>query len=674
MSKRSLLLEFFRVLVYNISDKNALSKRTNKIYTWRLNVKRKFGALLLVLIMCMSVFTGCSLVGRNDKAYFEAVVATISYTTGEKENITKRDLISAYNSYGYNYVENYGYTKEKAVTETLETIINKRLTIKAVENYYEENPSEGKILNGNETTYVWDETYNALYSNLKEYLNDVLDYQAPSGSNDETETDKSVYTPYNKNAVLEVVNGKYVIKKTKPATTIRENYAGRTNTDGVYFDYEYKDSDGNQSFKEAMYNKLNALIGNDNSQSSKNWKSAFNNYLDDIEENYKYLKLETDKDWFMFEMDRVYNIIKDNYLTEKYSVIYNMQNHQGADVASITPSDILKYYSAKVRVDYTSFVTENNVSSYQEKILSDVGSVDYILEGDNASNYFYAGYIKMNFDAKQSAKLASLKTQLEAGSIGYNEYKQQVDNLYNSVYATIRNSETGEKTENTISAQNLLNKINEEISNFKYISLADIEKMSQDEKDALMNELENEGKNLEQYIADYNRQISYNRADVFRTYLYLYNDDDTLKGADYNAVFGVNSSKEVFVGETFSSNDDAKEKILDLFDNGNAQIGDTTELVKADDGLYIFFYAGKIENLFNGIDGNFDASKQAENIKTLASTRLNIFSNKTIFDKLYDELTKDNFSVFENMNMNYLRSSLTSKIQAVENNFKDLYK
>lgn len=628
-------------------------------------MKRKFGALLLVLIVCMSVFTGCSLVGRNDKAYFEAVVATITYTTGEKEDVTKRDLISAYNSYGYNYVNNYGYTKERAVQETLETIINKRLTIKAVENYYKDHPEEGKILNGNETTYVWDETYNAIYTNLKQYLNDVLDYESPSESGNNQDTNKSVYSPYKKNAYLDLVDNNYIIRKTTPASTIRESYEGRTNTDGVYFDFEYKDEEGRQVFKEAMFNKINGLIGEGTSQSSKNWKSAYSNYLTDIKENYTYLKFETDKEWFMFELDRVYTILKDNYMVEKYSVIYNNQNHQDADVASITARDILNLYSAKVRVDYATYVTENNVSSFQEKMLSDVGSVDYVLEGDNASNYFYVGYVKMNFDDTQKAELETLKSQLDAGSIGYIEYEQKVNNIYNSVYATARDEKTGEKTDTKISAQNLLGKINNDVEKYKYIT-----KLSDEQKA----EAESEGKTIEQYMAEYNRQISYNKADAFRTYLYLYNDDDTLKGADYNTVFGVNSSKEVLASETFNTNEDLKEEILNLFDNKNAQIGDTTDLVKADDGYYIFFYAGKIENVFKGIDGNFDASKQIENIKTLASTRLNIFSDKTIFDKLYEELAKDNFSVFENMNMNYLRSSLASKIVSIKNNIKDLYK
>ena len=212
----------------------------------------------------------------------------------------------------------------------------------------------------------------------------------------------------------------------------------------------------------------------------------------------------------------------------------------------------------------------------------------------------------------------------------------------------------------------MLNKINQDVAKYKYISVSDL-------TEEQIAEAEVEGKTLETYVAEYNKQISYDKADAFRPYLYLYNDDDTLKGAEYNAVFGVNSSNEVLANDTFSGNEDALDAILELYNNNEAKIGDTTEFVRAEDGLYMFFYAGEIKNVFSGITANFDASKNQENIRTLTSTRLNIFSEKTLFDKIYEQLTTDNFSVFQNMNMNYLRSSLTTKIEAIENNMKDLY-
>ncbi|MDE6583728.1 MAG: hypothetical protein K2K31_03685, partial [Clostridia bacterium] len=64
-------------------------------------VKKKLFALILVMIMCVSVLTGCSLVTQNPQLFYEAVIVTINYKDGTTEEITKRDMISAYNSYVY---------------------------------------------------------------------------------------------------------------------------------------------------------------------------------------------------------------------------------------------------------------------------------------------------------------------------------------------------------------------------------------------------------------------------------------------------------------------------------------------------------------------------------------------------------------------------------------------
>lgn len=591
-----------------------------------------------MLIMCVSVFAGCSLVGRNDKNYYEATVATISYVDGTTEDINKRDLITAFNSYGYNYVQNYNYTTEQAVKQTLETIINRRITIKAVEKYYKDRNED--LLLGSETTYLYDETYQAIYSNVKSYLEDL-----PSSENEDSteETNKSVFEDYKSTVYLDE---DLVIRKYSPATTIRATYEERKNGD-VAYNVEYKTNENKYIFKELMYQTLVEIKESNNDASAKAWKNAFNKYVSDVKKNYSYKTFANEKECILFEIDRVYEILKENYLVEKYETIYNAQKQQDADVSNITIDDVLKNYSAKVRADYATYVIEGNKSSFESSILSDVGNVDYILEGNGSSDYFYVGYVKAEFSDSQKSDLAKWKTQLDNRTITPSRYASLVESLYNenNVMVTVRDEKTGKETGEK-SAKELLSLINSDVTRFNY------------------NDNEN---------ADYNKNIGYKKAEAFRKYLYSYNDDDTLKGADYNAVFGVTADNNVLAGEKFANNDDAKEAILALYNGGNAKIGDTTGLVKAEDGYYIFFYAGEISNPI-AVDGvNFDASKQKDNIKVLTSTKLNVFSSKTIFDSIYDSLAQDNFAVFQNMNINYLRNTLTTNIVGVENNIKDMY-
>lgn len=597
---------------------------------WEKLVKKNFMALLMVLIMCMSVFTGCSLVGVNDERYYEAVVATITYADGEKENVTKRDLIMGYNSYGYNYVENYGYTAQEAVELTLDIIIDQRLTIKEVEDYYAANNLE--LLNDRETTYLWDQLYDSIYSNLKQYFNQVTGNSSSSSESDSSSSsssNSSIYTPYVKNAKLEEVkqadgSTKLVIVKTQTPDTIRETYVARYQ-DGQPYNFE------EQAFAEALYNKIMALtdVGS--------WKSALGDYLADVRSNYTYMDFESDKECLMFELERVYEILKDNYLVEKYEIIYNREAQQDSNYSNVTVDDVLKYYSARVRTDYVNYTA--NPDTFQTDILSDVGNVDYILEENNATNYFYVGYVKMAFTEEQTAKYEELQ-DLTYTTPGQQEKELQA--LYDSVKATVRDAETGEATGETVSAKTLLEEIQGKVDDIQYV---------EGEEDDI--------------------ETARQKAEAFRKYMYLYNDDDTLKNADYNTVFGVTVDGEVLANDTFSSNEDALEAIKQLYNEGNAKIGDMTGLVKAEDGYYIFFYAGGIENLFY-VDENFDVSRNRDAIRVLASTYINIFSDKTVFDVIYDELTTDNYSAFENMNIDYLRSQ-TQSIEAYTNNFKDLF-
>lgn len=247
--------------------------------------------------MCLSVFTGCSLVERDDKAFYESDVAYVTYKDGIKDTIKSQELITAYYSYGYNYVNNYGYTKDKAVSETLETIINKRITIKAVKDYYKEKNED--LFNAAEKTYLWDKTYEAVYDNLKSYYFEAIDHkEKESDSTSSNETNKSVFSDYESSYELVEEGGKYVIKVKVPATTIRATYARK---DGTTADFE------NEEDLQAMYDKLLALT-KEGSSDYKQWNNGFKKYISAIDKNYEYKGFKNDEEKFKFELNRIYEI------------------------------------------------------------------------------------------------------------------------------------------------------------------------------------------------------------------------------------------------------------------------------------------------------------------------------------------------------------------------------
>ena len=63
-------------------------------------------------------------------------------------------------------------------------------------------------------------------------------------------------------------------------------------------------------------------------------------------------------------------------------------------------------------------------------------------------------------------------------------------------------------------------------------------------------------------------------------------------------------------------------------------------------------------NLYSSVDEDFTLTQN--DIRTLASTPLNVFTNKTIFDQIYDSLFVDSaFGTYEEENMKLLVHTLT---------------
>ena len=632
-------------------------------------MKKKIFSLVLCLVMCTAVLTGCNLFGRDLETYYNAVVARINYsyelngqTITESEAITKRELINAYNSYGYNYVNNYGYSQHEAVEETLDTIINRKLMIKDVESTYKRENKE--LFNDRETTYLWESTYDAFYSNLRQYYNEIL------GITDEEETTgeetSGVYERYEPNATYYTYiddNGvlRYGVKRINEVSTI--SGSGKVlYLDSVPYNYEYQDAEGKYVFKELIYETINSYTSN------TQWRSALNRYIGVVRDNYSYVDFANDEEVFYFELDRIYDIVRDNYVVDKYEELYNRRAEHGSTLTGVRVQNMIDYYEGEVLSDYYTY--RNNPSTFETDVLSTSTNVNYVYTGENASNYFYVGVIKLGFKEGQRTP-TDLETDINNGKIDESEKPSQLNAIYNAVYADIKSDTTGQSTGNRIYAQDLLDEINDLMDNeeYKYLDYnvvinnsGRVDEILADEGYAREELDENQ---INQIVKDYvdarNQLVEYARADAFIKYYYYYNDDTTYQNSDKTSVFGISSTGDVVYNDTFSSaqNDDFDAALKALYNNGEGQVGDTSGLIRADDGIYILFYAGEVESVFPNVTSNF--SLTFSDIEKFASTRVNIFNNKTYFDLVYDAIYEDNnYSNFEEENLNYLKQTLTT--------------
>ena len=272
-------------------------------------MKRRFtGILMGILIVCMSLFAGCSLVETNSAKLYNAVVDEIRDSEGRVvAQITNRELLSSYSSYG-NYYLQYGFSKEEALNMTITQLENRKITLLEAEKKYDVN-IDGKNLSSLHKSYLFEQTEDSLYENLKSFYDEIVDDK----SEDEESGDNITFNGYTPQAKLEQdKDGNIVIVNAE----------------------EYKEflSDYRPSVTDKDYNKDKTQIYLgllDYIRYDENYTKAFEKYLKQLKTAEFGLNLSTDtKSIFMRELDRLYQIIyfKDILPTIKI-IIENRQLH-----------------------------------------------------------------------------------------------------------------------------------------------------------------------------------------------------------------------------------------------------------------------------------------------------------------------------------------------------------
>ena len=573
-------------------------------------MKRKFtGILMGILIVCMSLFAGCSLVETNSSKLYNAVVEEIKNSDGKVvATITNRELLSSYSSYG-NYYLQYGYSEEDALNMTITQLENRKVTLLEAEKKYDVN-KEGKNLSALHKTYLFEQTESSLYENLKSFYNEIVGNK----SEEESTEDKITFNGYTPQAELEQdEEGNLFIVSSNEYKEFLSDYRPSV-TDKDY------NNDKNQ-----IYIGLLDYVRYD-----ENYTKAFERYLRQLQTAEFGLKLSTDtKSIFMRELDRLYQINYENYLLQRYSA--DNQNH--SRVSAVTPQNILNAYSNKVRASYTKYQLEQN-SSYDSDVQNSLKDMYYFKSGEGVTKFFTVANVLFKFNDEQTAQYTKLEEKYNAkdGTYTYEEYQADLEDLYNQIIPKIRvlNTATGEYEEQE----------NDRNNRDSYMSVDDVINLIETKLDSAKNSTLNELGN------------------TINDFIYEYGEDTGMFNAESNYVIGVDAD-----GNAVSSFVEEFNKAgLELYNEGRGKIGDYA-VTKTNYGIHLIIYTGKCENLFSDrdIDLSFKLTGD-EAIQKLYNTRVNLLVDKTYFDVIYDELYADYYSYYENANINFLRENYEFRI------------
>ena len=337
-------------------------------------------------------------------------------------------------------------------------------------------------------------------------------------------------------------------------------------------------------------------------------KQSLKRYLKQLKLNEEKLDLSRDEESiFKREVERIYQLHEDSLYNTKLKNYYVYGDEDGVDgdyISTITASQVLKKYKALAMQSNTLY--NANSTQYNSDMLENFTNVNYVID----DKYFYVSHILMQFTDAQQKVYDNLETQYKNGELTPNQYQTKLDELYAQVGAVVRNAE-GEIIENTrISADTLLANLKTDLNNIT-------------------------GANKEE-----------RKTQLFKDYVYKHNEDPGILNAEYPYIICVNDSKMV---ESFTK---ASREL-----NSQGEYGAISGLVRSNYGIHIVFYAGKVNNPMT-IPSNEEFVINEEDILLLANTKLNPFNNKTLFDKIYEMLVKDNYSQFESMQTNILRENV----------------
>ncbi len=355
-----------------------------------------------MIITCS--LAGCATFSIDRVKYYNEIVATV----GEK-NITRADLLSAYNSYGYTYfVSQSNQSEVEAMNSTLDILIDRELLYQyALDNDDRYRPS----------AYQVNEAIQSMFDTLEQetqtYVNeakDIFNIESSASATDETEEEETAYlyedykykprakvsVRYYQDASKETISStetefkEYYIEyitedePTNYETLIDSTYLNNFNSDGVIdaiIEKYFSDFKENLTYTEKsenvdlIYNKVLSLMAED--------LREYEYYLRD--ENGKEYSKDTDSLIYRYFERNFQSQIEAAYLTNIQT--YFLENEDLSIQALIdeylylTESSYTKYvnHEETYKTDLQAIGTNADTMYYHPTNLSDGTKFGYVL-------------------------------------------------------------------------------------------------------------------------------------------------------------------------------------------------------------------------------------------------------------------------------------------------------
>ena len=394
--------------------------------------------VLAVLILTMSVFSGCSLVTLNQEKYMSQIVASASNDDKTYE-VTMEEFLTYYSNYASSYIQN-GMTNSEATEAVVNMILNRKIFVDYLKNYGSSDNNVYKLTNA-DINDCWTEVYNYVYEQLDSYEAEIYtDWGLTQEQATEETTEENEFVgreDFKPEYIL--VNGQ--LQKVEKEDTVDENVAINPNPFTQYFWQESESSQKGFTTVGAVKTKITEYSDGLREEEMKR-------FIKDLTKAESYKTFDDNTAWAVFEreLERVYEIQEDNKYIEKYEEIFN-------DNYLISENDILDLFNSTIKSQKELYA--NDIEAYNNAMKSDNTTVYY----HPTQGWFYVSHLLIGFNDEQTALIDEWDAQVKKGIITQAERDANVETLRTQLTATARDSE-GNETSVVKSAQEILNEVN----------------------------------------------------------------------------------------------------------------------------------------------------------------------------------------------------------------------
>ena len=374
---------------------------------------KKILTMACALGLCVICLTGCSWLKIDNQRYYNRVVATI----GEK-NFYKKDLIEAFNNYGYQYYESYGLSLEDSVAKTIDTMIDRWLLlehVKSIKKYDDYVKDSALKIKAEAFEYMQDSIF-TFETQVREEWDMVIDQPEESAEEEKgLRAEETIYEPttYYEDGV------------------VYRSPVGSTEDDDPILDASVTNS--------AHFNKDRQII-TDPKVSNEAWTRYMSSLQETAEKEGRSTK---EADVLLHEENRLIELLTNNLYLEAY------ENDFYGNLP-VNVEKVVEHYKKQYKAQRDSYLADENL--YHTKMKN--ASSEYVYFHPNSGNeYVNVKHILIKFSDAQTEALKALDAEKENGEITEVAYEAKRRNIVNQTTSTFEmDGET--KTWNAIVSTN----------------------------------------------------------------------------------------------------------------------------------------------------------------------------------------------------------------------------